>query len=398
MKAGTPGFVAARLTEAREARGLSKTALAECIGVTRQTITNYENATHTPERKALLDLADHLNVPPTFFLSPATHRERNTIFWRSLASATKSSRTRALRRYEWLKDIADYLNQFVVLPDENVPDYSLQGDDLLALSEVEIEALADRTRLYWGLGKGPISDVVLLLENNGTIVCRDELRANKLDAFSEWSLSDKRPYVVLSSDKASAARSRFDAAHELAHLALHRSIPRSEVSPKKKFKLIEEQANRFAAAFLLPAEAFASDFQAVDLNVFLLLKEKWRVSVALMIHRCRDLEILSEEGYKRMWIQYARKGWRKAEPLDDLLKPEEPRLISRAIRLLVSENIRTKTDIRHDLNLDPRAIEQLCNLPRGFLDEGHANIRVLPRIKDEITEQSRTTNIHSING
>jgi predicted transcriptional regulator len=48
MKPGTPGFVGARLKEAREARFLSAIALADLVGVSRQAISLYENGAKTP--------------------------------------------------------------------------------------------------------------------------------------------------------------------------------------------------------------------------------------------------------------------------------------------------------------------------------------------------------------
>ena len=394
MKTGTPGFVPARLTEVRIARGLTKTALADCADISRQSISNYEAGTHSPQRSTLLQLAYHLNVQPMFFLRPMEDRKRNTIFWRSLASATQRSRDRALRRYDWLKEIVDFLHEYIILPDVNVPDFDI--GQIEALEDDEPERLAQQARRHWGLGDGPIADLVLLLENNGVVVCRDELNANKLDAFSEWSLSDFKPYVVLGADKASAVRSRFDAAHELGHLCIHKRVQKSKLNTR--FKTLEKQANRFAGAFLLPAESFADDFQAVDLDVFALMKERWRVSIAMMIYRCGDLNILSEEGSKQMWIQYARKGWNRGEPLDDLLQPEEPRLLRRSIELLVSEGV-SKDNIKHNLGFDSRTIERLCNLRSGYLDEDSAQITVLPRIKlvSEGGQPKGAPNIHSLN-
>ena len=57
-----------------------------------------------------------------------------------------------------------------------------------------------------------------------------------------------RPVVVLGADKGQSDRSPFDAAHELGHLVLHRP----EHAGTRE---VETQAHRFAAAFLMPADA-----------------------------------------------------------------------------------------------------------------------------------------------
>src|SRR6185503_16806940 len=103
-------------------------------------------------------------------------------------------------------------------------------------------------------GDGAISDVTLLLENHGVIISATSMWSEALDAFSRWL--DDRPYVVLEGMAASASRTRMNLGHELAHLVLHRDVSAKVLEDKAAFKRIEEQAWRFAGAFLLPAEAF----------------------------------------------------------------------------------------------------------------------------------------------
>ena len=60
MKSGTPGFVASRLREAREARALTGIALAEMVGVTRQAISNYEIGRGSPRPEVLKKISQHM--------------------------------------------------------------------------------------------------------------------------------------------------------------------------------------------------------------------------------------------------------------------------------------------------------------------------------------------------
>ena len=69
-----------------------------------------------------------------------------------------------------------------------------------------------------------------------------------LDAFSEWRADEDMPYVILNSSKESAARSRFDIAHELGHMIIHRHLRRMPQREDHIFKLIESQAHHFASA------------------------------------------------------------------------------------------------------------------------------------------------------
>ena len=73
----------------------------------------------------------------------------------------------------------------------------------------DVEAAALSLRRHWGIGLGPISNVVALGENHGAVVVRLDMDSEKLDAFSRWNDLDNKPYVILGTNKGAAARSRF---------------------------------------------------------------------------------------------------------------------------------------------------------------------------------------------
>lgn len=382
MKSGTPGFIPDRLREARLARGLSVSGLAELLQLSRQAVTNYENGTNTPQPDVLAQLSDRLGVPSSYFLRSYEEQPLDTLFFRSLESTPKYVREGAAQKLIWLKRFTAYLQQFVVFPDVNLPRLE-PGQDPLRLSMSEIEGWAQRTRRHWGLGDGPISDVTLLLENNGVTVSRFTILDRRIDGFSEWSVGGGRPYVVLNEDKESSARSRFDASHELAHLVLHWAVPPSEHAVKRSYKALEQQAHRFAGAFLLPAETFTRDFYVPNVDVFLALKEKWKVSVKAMIYRCADLGILNEAVEKRLWVDYSRRKWQRGEPLDNAFS-EEPRFIRRSVEMLEEAGVQAPNDVLDALALGPRDVESLGNLRPGYLASGRARIVEMPRLKPEV--------------
>ena len=383
MTIGTTGFIGERLVEAREARGLSNSSFAELLDVVSpQAISQYERGKVSPRPEVLQLIADKLNLPERFFLRPVGRQSHETLFWRSLSSATKAARMKGRRRFDWLKEIVDYLRSHLDFPAINLPNLSMPSD-VLRLNAAMIEDAASECREYWRIGDGPIADLILFLENNGVIVCRSNLGAEKLDAFSQWSILDGTPYIFLTADKQSAARSRLDAAHELAHLVLHRDVHPKQFANTKTNKILEEQAFRFASAFLLPAGSFSSELWMPTLDAFRSLKERWRVSVGAMIKRSHELELLSDDEAKRMWINYNRRNWRKVEPLDDRLQPEQPRLLRRCFDLLVQERIRTRDQIRLDLPYSVGDIEELAALPRGFLTGDVLELPVSPKIKSK---------------
>lgn len=367
MKIGTPRFVGERLRQAREARSLSAVALADLIEVSRQAISQYENGPETPAPAVMSRIMKELRLPLQFFLRPVPKADKNPIFYRSMASATKASRLRAESRFEWTREIVDFVRGFVTLPKVNYPTLSIPTDPL-SLSKEQIEAAAEATRRHWKLGDGPISNIVLLLENNGTIITRQNLVADSLDAFSNWSYPDQVPYIVLNSEKNVAVRSRFDVAHELGHLVLHRRIPPSSLTRPEMFDLIEQQAHAFASAFLMPARTFSDDAISPTLESFRSLKAKWRVSIQAMIVRASELGLLTDDKYSRIWPNLARRGWRKVEPLDDTLEPEVPQLLKRSVELMLSSGATTRQDITFQIALPAKDVEELIGLPSNFLN------------------------------
>jgi Zn-dependent peptidase ImmA (M78 family)/transcriptional regulator with XRE-family HTH domain len=366
MKPGTPKFVGARLREAREARGLNALALSQLIGVSRQAVSQYENGPETPSPAVMRRIAEVLRLPAHFFLRPVEVMTEGPLFYRSMASATKASRTRAESRFKWTREFVRYLRVFVNLPGVNYPQLDLPRDPI-QISQPHVEEAAVATRRHWRLGDGPISNVVLLLENNGTIIVRHDLAADTLDAFSMWSSEEKAPYIVLNSEKGGAARSRLNVAHELAHMILHRNVPAEFLARPEMFDLIERQAHSFARAFLLPEKTFGADAFAPTLDAFRALKPKWKVSIQAMIFRAKDLGLLTPEQERRIWPNLSRRGWRTFEPLDDTLEPEEPRLLRRSVELLVSSGAAAPQDLVFHNALHAEDIEELIGLPKGYL-------------------------------
>lgn len=381
MKVGTPNFVGGRLTEAREARGLTAVSLAQLLDINATGISHYEHGRQTPSPEILERLAVALNCPITFFLKELPVLDNSPTYWRSMSSATKLSRTKAERRFSWLKEVVQHLRRYLEFPTLSLPAISVPQEPHLIDSQF-IERAARQCREHWNLGTGPIENVVLLLENNGLMVSRIPLDAESQDAFSRWPPDEPAPYVVLGSDKASAVRSRFDAAHELAHLILHRHIEARHVRNPTLNKMIENQAHRFAGAFLLPEESFIHDVWAPTLSSFRTLKGHWKVAIQAMVMRCNHLGIMDDDQTKRAWINISRKGWRKEEPLDDKIPVERPRLLRRSFELLVASGTGPH-QILADLRLPGHDIEELAGLPRGFLRGLNVTEIAEPRLKNE---------------
>lgn len=382
MKPGTPGFRGSRLKEAREARGISAASLADLAGVTPAAISQYEHGKQTPSPHTLRTIADRLNLPIPYFLSPGPEPAPSTVFYRSFTSATKTARLRAQRRYEWLRRIVGVLRRFVKFPVYGLPKVNLP-DDWRTISPRDIEAAARDVRASLQADPAePLPNVVLLLERAGVLTIRHALESSALDAFSNWPQNERNPFVVLGTDKISAVRSRFDAAHEVGHIVLHKNVSDRDLGDREVLRGIEDQANRFASALLLPADSFAAATGSPTLDRFLMLKTTWGVSVAAMIHRCQDLKLVDGPQAKRLWMNHARRGWKKREPYDDLIPPEEPRFIRRSLEIVFEKGLLSPQQLAHYVSLHPKDIEDVAGLPSGFLASsasmGETEVETIP--------------------
>ena len=360
---GVKDFNKDRLVQAKNARGLTSVGLSGIVNISQSSISLYEKGKQKPKQEVVEALARALNVPVGFFFKEISINKPNNLFYRSMAAATKSSRMVSEAKYEWTLEAVDYLLNYFDFPEINLPDFEVPSDFKKLNSEI-IETLATQLREYWTLGEGPIANMVMTLESNGILVWRTKFEAERQDAFSEYRIP--HPFVVLSSDKENYFRSRFDAAHELGHLILHRNVDRTTLNTKSDFKLIEDQAHLFAGAFLAPANSYFRDLSSISIDTFRALKPRWNVSIAMQIMRIKHLGMISDSEQKRLWINLVRRKWKIVEPLDDSTEPEKPQLIKQSIKMLIEEGVKTKEQIVNDLQLAYGDIENLIE-ERGYI-------------------------------
>jgi len=363
MKIGVGGFQQLRLTQAREALGITKVALATLVGVSSATITQWESGKQNPQEDKLRAVAAALGQDTHWFLNPVKESSPNPYFFRSLAASTKTGRTVTKTKLDWLAEISGSLEAFLDWPSLNLPSVN---KSFKAISDSEIEGLAIDYRRIAGLGLGPIKDLMLAVESTGIICARTEIGFDKLDGLSNWHV-DGRPYILLASDKENSIRSRFDLAHELGHSILHRCIPPEQFTTIN-LKEIERQANLFASSLLLPSESFARELRKPTLETFLTLKPRWKVSIAAMIYRSRQLDIITDLQYSNLYKNLSARGWRLKEPYDDQVQPESPRLLQRAIDMLTNAGM-SKSEVLENIGFTSRIIESLVGLPTDYFSE-----------------------------
>ncbi len=171
----------------------------------------------------------------------------------------------------------------------------------------------------------PIPDVLQLAERHGVVCVRHEIGT---DAVSAYSVPfPERPVVVMHRRGAKRDRDRFSCGHEIGHLAMH--DPGTELAPTD----VEKQADRFASAFLMPADQISDELPStLEWVRFLELKVRWQVSIGALLRRSKDLGVMTEETYLQGVRTMSARGWRTNEP-GDLGTPESPRVLARSVEV-----------------------------------------------------------------
>ncbi|MGW8973932.1 helix-turn-helix domain-containing protein [Streptomyces platensis] len=206
---------------------------------------------------------------------------------------------------------------------------------------------AESVREEWNVPAGPIDDLVALLEDAGALVVVRNLGTTALDAVSQCP-PGKAPLVLLNST-APGDRFRFSLAHELGHLVMHDEPGEGRVQ--------EDQANRFAAEFLMPHKIILPELKpGIDVTRLMDLKARWGVSMAALIRRAIDLGAISEWHYRTLMVELSALGYRTNEPIT--IRREAPRHLTQAV-----------TRLEEQLHLSPTETAHLAGLGREEFHE-----------------------------
>jgi Zn-dependent peptidase ImmA (M78 family)/DNA-binding XRE family transcriptional regulator len=353
-----------RLRVGRQLRRKTRAELAADVGVSAAAVGQWEAGDVKPKAQTLLQVANVLGFPVPYFATSGKelrNLETECTFFRSLRKSRQRDRETAMAHAALIAEFISVIERHARLPPLDIPEYPVPID---APSHA-IDAVARRVREDWGLEDEPVEDVVREIERHGAVAARLRLADEGIDAFS-WP-GMERPIVILGIDKGDKARSRFDAAHELGHLVMHLDHPRPAD------KQLEKQAHRFASAFLLPSHRLEDEWVPgrLDWRHLMAVKRRWQMSLAALLYRAHDEDLLSDTAYESAIKYMSRAGWRRREPVD--LGPlEPPRLLPRATRALAEAGI----------SLEDLADE--AHLPLGVVQDYIDAKRAQPRVTVEL--------------
>jgi Zn-dependent peptidase ImmA (M78 family)/DNA-binding XRE family transcriptional regulator len=302
---------------ARDARDLTQAELAKSSSITQAMISKLEHGLITdPSDDVLRALSTTLRFPLEFFAQqdrsvgfPHFHYRRRAKM--SAKSLAKIEAIINIRRQHLVKLLRSY-DEPVAKP---IPQVDL---DVLGSTP---ERVAAQLRAYWMLPRGPIGSLTEVIEDAGGIIVSTNFDTLLLDGVS--FRSNGVPPLFFMNREMPGDRFRFSLAHELGHMVLH-SIPENDA-------VMESQAHRFAAEFLMPAAEIRPYLKNTNakLSNFARVKSFWRVSIKALIKRAHDLKLITDYQYKSLNIQY-NKTFQGGEPGD--VAPETPTKLAAIVR------------------------------------------------------------------
>jgi Zn-dependent peptidase ImmA (M78 family)/transcriptional regulator with XRE-family HTH domain len=312
--------LAHNLRQLRTASRFSQRKLAEEARVSLPTIKNLEAGKTEPRVDTLQAVARALGLRLQDLLIPA--RRLETVRFRS------SKRMR--NREKILAEVSRWLDDFNSLEDILGEHQTSRLEEIEAqCSRRDIVSAAILCRELLNLKPTePIHDICGLLEHAGIKIFTVSCASDDFFALSV-AKEDGGPAIIVNTwERIAVERRIFSAAHELGHLLLHQEA--YDVNQTEENEEEEQEANLFAAHFLMPDEGFRREWnEAAGLHwvdrVFK-VKRIFRVSYKTVLSRLIEHGAADERIWKKFNLAYQRLYRRKLpfkhEPM--AMRSEEP--------------------------------------------------------------------------
>lgn len=315
------------LALARDSRGLTQSELAVALNVQQGTVSKYESGLLDPPGEFIDEISRALRYRRTFFfetgrpygMPPFHYRKRKKLSAKALSKIVAEMNVRRMH-------VATLLRSYEIKTNGFIPE--IDRDEYLGRSKApfSVEEVARQMREQWMLPKGPIQSMVDVVEDAGGIVVPCDFGSDLLDAMSQRI--DGMPVLFFVNVNAPADRARLTLAHELGHMLLH---TRDVLADDE----MEDEADGFAGAFLLPAQEIRPQLRQFNLRQLSNMKAHWKVSMAAIAVRASRLDLITAYQSKSFWIEMGRLGYRKREPNEP--EKETPSLFRRMLSYHLAE-------------------------------------------------------------
>lgn len=280
-----------------------------------------------------------LDFPKDFFLTPWERQNIKGGLYRKRQSLKKKDEGFVDSSVNLFIQTFNDLSKNFEINTINIPHFSVYENNSPA-------HIAKKTREFWNVPQGPIEDLTTLLEDNGIVINYINVSEQEFDGYS--CMLDNFYFIFINPDMP-ADRLRFTIAHELGHL-----IMKNEDTP---YPQCDDEANKFASAFLMPEDDIKFELMNLNCEKAYYLKPKWKVSMAALIRRARDLDAITQSRYTSLNVQMSKLGYRKNEPI--VFEKERPSLFEEIINLYIENKKETLDDIAQRTNISKNVLIKL---------------------------------------
>lgn len=293
----------------RRAADITQEDLSETLGITQAALSRYENDLREPDDEMIGKLGDALGVTSAFL----RHEFR---MHGAIAADAHMRRQKTTKPSDW-KRVEARLNRLRMHSSfllERVPMRPQHHVIRVDPEEQTPAEAAQMLRAAWRMPIGPIKNLTRWVEAAGIFVVEEDFGTHRIDGMSQWA--GEHALIILNAS-IPVDRKRLTVAHELGHLVLHATYMDADV---------EEQANQFAAEFLMPQHVIEPELVNLTLGKLSDMKLEWGVSMQAIFERAYRLGKATGEDRQRFYRQMNSRGWKTREPGSDLLSAETPEL------------------------------------------------------------------------
>lgn len=344
-------FNGSLLSLARQVRRVSQLELVARLNgeLTQGTLSKIEHGRIQPSGELAAGFAEVLGFRKSFFFEFAVLRDPPISYHRKRAKLAVRDKDAVHGLSEIirlnLRKLLDSVEVSTSLPSVPNIDPDENGRD--------VEALASVLRQRWSIPRGPVDDLTTLVEEAGIIVVPFDFGTELMDGFCQFSCDNIPPLIFLNSNQPKD-RFRFSLAHEIGHLMMHQT-PHAEQ---------EIEANRFAAALLMPDRDIRNDFEQHSLTRFMDLKLYWGVSMQALMYKAWQLGSLNDRMYKYYVIEMSKRGFRKREPVEATHLRERPSTLASVLDMHLGPLEMSIDDVAEMLGLLTDDLEAIYPIPR----------------------------------
>ena len=339
---------------ARESRGITQTELSKKTSTDQSNLSKIEKGFLKPTDELIEKYANELRYPVSFFYQQENKTLISDFFYRKRLTMPAKEKVKLEAQIDVLRLIYDKLLKSVEIPEAKFPS-AIVGRNF---TPTDVARLA---REYYKIPKGPIRNLISVLEQNGIAVVFLESAPEKFDGMTVHTDSNY-PMIILNKNM-SNDRKRFTIAHELGHQIMHMPY-RFDFDMYERLKAnpneLEKEADTFAAEFLMPEAECRSDLMNITYAKLSQIKMYWLSSKRAIVYRAKTLKCIDEKKYENLMIELSRMGERVKESFDVAI--EEPQIMKQIFSAYTQQLNYSFADLSSHLSIAEEDLRQLVRI------------------------------------